>query len=42
MVSRITKLHDAIQGAKVHLSESVEQHSNHEPKTGELKQISDF
>ena len=41
MVSRINKLHNAIQGAKVHLSESVEQHSNHELKTGETEQISD-
>ena len=40
MVTRITKLHDAIQGAKVHLSESGEQHPNQEPKTGRLKQIS--
>ena len=41
MVSRINKLNDAIQGAKVHLSESLEQHSNHGVNTGETEQISD-
>ena len=37
MVSRINKLHNAIQGAKVHLSDSVEQHSNHERKNWRIK-----
>ena len=40
MVSRITKLHDAINSARVQLNESVAQHSSHEQKVGESKQIS--